>query len=433
MEKGGRTPVILYADYSPELESDRLRLAGLRRYATARKWRVETLEHQNCSPAALRKALARLRPIGCAVECWCPQTALKPALFGRVPVVYFSPPDGPGWEGARGVRCDEAAVAEMAFRELSAGQPPAYAVMSCWKDERWARERVAAFRECCRKAGADCTVACFADVGADCRERFSRMAPWAAALPPRCAVFAVNDCCARCAAKVLAESGRPPPRTVTLVGVDGVKPRLDREVREQVSTVRLDFELAGYLAAKALCAFAANEGPPHFVRNEGSRKREIKGAASAANSFGGKAASLHCGEAAPSMPPPAAPSLVFPPLLVDRRKSTRGYGRREPRILEAMEIIRREACDGLTVSALARRFHGTRRLFDMRFREAAGHSALDEIMNVRMARAMELLSGTDMPVSAVADFCGFNTELAFWKVFRRRVGVAPLEFRRARK
>ena len=377
-------PTILYVDYSPELDSDRRRLDGLRRYAVSRKWRVETLEHRGCSPDALRKALARLRPIGCAVECWCPQTALKPALFGRVPVVYFSPPDGPGWEGARSVRCDEAAVAEMAFRELSAGQPPAYAVMSCWKDERWARERVAAFRECCRKAGADCTVACFADVGADCRERFSRMAPWAAALPPRCAVFAVNDCCARCAAKVLAASGRPPPRTVTLVGVDGVKPRLDREVREQVSTVRLDFELAGYLAAKALSA-------------------------------------------------PQRETAVFPPLLVDRRKSTRGYGRRGPRILEAMEMIRREACKGLTVADLAARFPGTRRLFDIRFREAAGPSALDEIMNVRMARAMELLSGTDMPVSAVADFCGFNTELAFWKVFRRRAGVAPLDFRKARR
>ena len=95
MDKGRRTSVILYADYSPELESDRLRLAGLRRYATARKWRVETLEHQNCSPTALREALARLRPIGCAAECWRPRTALKPALFGRVPVVYFSPPDGP--------------------------------------------------------------------------------------------------------------------------------------------------------------------------------------------------------------------------------------------------------------------------------------------------------------------------------------------------
>jgi LacI family transcriptional regulator len=339
-------------------------------------------------------------------ECWCPETALKPSLFGRVPVVYFEPPDGPAWKCARGVRCDEAAVAEMAFRELSAGNPPAYAVLSCWKRERWARERIDAFRECCRKAGADCRVSYFLPGAnaSECPSRFNLMVPWAAALPRRCAVFAVNDCCARCAAKAMSAAGRSFPRSATLVGADGAESPQIKEVQETVSSVRLDHELAGYLAAKALCAFAANDAAPSLPASRASSLR--------------------------AQP---APSLIFPPLLVDRRKSTRGYGRREPRILEAMEIIRREACDGLTVSALARRFRGTRRLFDMRFREAAGHSALDEIMNVRMARAMELLSGTDMPVSAVADFCGFNTELAFWKVFRRRVGVAPLEFRRARK
>ena len=438
---------ILYVDYSPDLDSDRRRLDGMRRYAASRGWHVETLDHGVCSPAALRDALSRLHPFGCAAECWCPETTLRPALFGDTPVVYFSPPDRPGWRNARGVVCDEAAVARMAFEELSAGNPSSYAVLSCWKNERWVRARIDAFRECCHKAGAECRVAYFtARSAAECPMRFQRMVPWAASLPPHCGVFAVNDCCARCAAKALTIAGRTFPRTATLVGADGVEPPLrDRELAATISSVRLDFEFAGYLAAKALCAFAANEG---------SRKREMKGAACTANeeprcarneepdcqfalkahsSFGGGAATLHCGAAAPSLPPSAAPPFVFPPLLVDRRKSTRGYSRRESRILEAMEMIRREACEGLTVAKLAARFPGTRRLFDMRFREAAGHSALDEILNVRLERAMELLANTDLPITSVAHFCGFQTELEFWKIFRRRAGVAPLEFRKARR
>ena len=444
-------PTILYVDYSPGVDSDRRRLDGIRRYAATRDWRVETLNHADCSPAALREALARIRPIGCAAECWCPDTALRPALFGRVPVVYFSPPERPGWRNARGVTCDEAAVARMAFEELSAGNPSSYAVLSCWKKERWARERIETFRECCRKAGANCAVSYFtAKNASECPMRAKLMIPWAAALPPHCAVFTVNDCCARCAAKAIAAAGRSFPRTVTLVGADGAEPTQDREILGEISTVRLDFELAGYLAAKALCAFAANEGlrcaqneGPRSAQNEGSRKREIKGAAYAANemslhcgaaapSFGGNA-TLHCGNAAPSLPPQEAPSLVFPPLIVERRKSTRGHGRSEPRILEAMEMIRREACDGLTVAVLASRFHGSRRLFDMRFREAAGHSALDEILNVRLERAMELLAHTDLPIVSVAHFSGFNTELEFWKLFRKRTGMPPLRFRNERR
>ncbi len=292
-------PTILYVDYSPGVDSDRRRLDGIRRYAATRDWRVETLNHADCSPAALREALARIRPIGCAAECWCPDTALRPALFGRVPVVYFSPPERPGWRNARGVTCDEAAVARMAFEELSAGNPSSYAVLSCWKKERWARERIETFRECCRKAGANCTVSYFtAKNASECPMRAKLMIPWAAALPPHCAVFTVNDCCARCAAKAIAAAGRSFPRTVTLVGADGAEPTQDREILGEISTVRLDFELAGYLAAKALCAFAAEE------------------------------TSLHCGAAAPSLRRSRHFIAAQPPL--HSRRQARTSLRRKP-------------------------------------------------------------------------------------------------------
>ena len=410
--KTDRLPTILYADYSPDQDCDRRRLCGLRRYAAAHKWDVETLEHRDCSPAALREALARFRPIGCAAECWCPETALRPRLFGRTPVVYFSPPNRPGWRNARGVTCDEATVARMAFEELAAGNPPSYAVLSCWKKEIWARERIEAFRECCRKAGADCQVSYFTARSAkECPARFARMVPWAAALPPHCAVFAVNDCCAVCAANAILTAGRSFPRTVTLVGADGVIPRpLHREVAETVSTVRLDFELSGYLAAKAL-----------------------ENAAAAKNARSAKTGCADFADSAFLAAKEENGDIIFPPLMVDRRKSTRGYGRREPRILEAMEMIRREACDGLTVATLAARFPGTRRLFDMRFREAAGHSALDEIINVRLARVLQMLNETDVAVGAIHAYCGFRTELELRKLFRSRFKMSMSEWRRTRR
>ena len=391
---GARTPVILYVDCNFVSGIDRKRMDGLRRYAAARKWRVDTLEHKDCSPAALREALAKYRPIGCAAECCYPDTLLRPSLFGGVPVVYFDPPDRPAWRGARAVSCDEAAVAKMAFRELSSTSPPAYAVVSHWKTDRWVRERIDAFRDCCRNVGADCAVSYFPyKCDAEFDDCVERMVPWVSALPLRCAVFAVNDQCAIAVAKAMALAGRSFPRTMTLVGADGVwQPPWFEKLAETISSVRLDFELAGFRAARLLAERA---------------KRGMTAASPSAS--------------------------IFPPLMVDRRKSTRGYGRREPRILEAMEMIRREACDGLTVAKLAQRFPGTRRLFEIRFREAAGHTALDEIINVRLDKAMELLAHTDMPVTAIAHFCGFNTRLDFWKVFRSRTGMSPLHFRNGRK
>ena len=61
------------------------------------------------------------------------------------------------------------------------------------------------------------------------------------------------------------EAGRSFPRTMTLVGADGAwQPPWFKELAETISSVRLDFEFAGYLATKALGASAANEGVAVF-------------------------------------------------------------------------------------------------------------------------------------------------------------------------
>ena len=387
---GERAPTILYVDCRLGHGIEGKRLEGLRRYAATRKWRVATLEHKFCSSAALRNALARLRPVGCAAECWSQETTPSPALFGKIPVVYFSRREGKGWENVRSVEADDAAVARMAFAELSASNPPAYAVATHNMRERWARERIDTFRNCCREAGFDCRVRYFPrDNDAQRAVCQPNMKAWVASLPHRCAIFASNDYCALRTAYALADAGRPFPSTVTLMGADGVETcPYGHEIAETVTSVRLDFELAGYLAGKELGAMIS----------------------------GTKAAN------------PKA--VVFPPLLVDWRKSTRGSGRREPWVLEAVDSIRREACDGLEPAGLPARFGVSRRNFDRRFREAMGHTAQEEIEHVRMERVFELLRDGSMPIGAIASFSGWRSDIALRWLFRRRTGMSMRDWRR---
>jgi LacI family transcriptional regulator len=116
-------------------------------------------------------------------------------------------------------------------------------------------------------------------------------------------------------------------------------------------------------------------------------------------------------------------------LLVERRKSTGGQGRREPFALEAVDTIRRKACDGLTAEKLASRFNGSRHLFEMRFREATGHSVGEEIIQVRLERAMDLLSRRDVPIADIAQLCGFRSDIALRKLFRSRLHVSMRRWR----
>jgi LacI family transcriptional regulator len=117
-------------------------------------------------------------------------------------------------------------------------------------------------------------------------------------------------------------------------------------------------------------------------------------------------------------------------MLAVRRESTQGAGRREPHVLEAVEIIRREACDGLTPTQLAARLPGSRRLLDLRFREAMGHSVMDEILHIRLERVFDLLRRPNMPISAIADFSGFGSLRALDKLFRSRYGCSLRAWRK---
>ena len=364
----------------------RRRLDGIRRYAAARGIEVATLGRSDCSIEEVPAALARLRPMGCVVE----PPFLRPGLFHRFPSVYLDVPRMPKWRGVKAaVRCDEAAVAEAAYRELAAGMPAVFAVVSQWMFfHTWPDERIDAFRNCCRRDGKDCLV--FDEKRGEPEENFrERLALWVAALPRRCAVFAVNDAIAVDVARAFRAAHRSMPHDATLVGANASDPK-DGAASAEISSVRIDFELSGYLAARALLARCAAGAPR--ARREGA---------------------------------PAS----FGPLLVERRKSTRGHRWSKPFVLEAVDMIRREACEGLTAADVIRRSGVTKSLFTLRFREAMGHSVRAEIEQVRLARVLTLLTETDTPLGTVADMCGFGSEVELRQIFRKRVKTSMKEWR----
>ena len=124
------------------------------------------------------------------------------------------------------------------------------------------------------------------------------------------------------------------------------------------------------------------------------------------------------------------PIAYIQPLLVVRRRSTGGRGRRDPRIMEAVEVIRREAADGLTAAGLAARFNGSRRNFERRFREAVGRSVFDEILDVRIEKAKALLSRNDIAIGAIYFQCGFGSESDLRTHFRRITGSSLSQWRK---
>src|SRR6202012_4144943 len=85
------------------------------------------------------------------------------------------------------------------------------------------------------------------------------------------------------------------------------------------------------------------------------------------------------------------------------------------------------------VTDLARRARMSRRTFDRHFREVAGMSAMQWLLQQRVFRAQQLLEQSDEPIEDIARHAGFTNGVALRRYFRRYLAVSPLQDRRRHK
>jgi transcriptional regulator GlxA family with amidase domain len=81
------------------------------------------------------------------------------------------------------------------------------------------------------------------------------------------------------------------------------------------------------------------------------------------------------------------------------------------------------------VDELANRALMSRRTFDRHFREHAGISAVQWLLQQRIIRAQRLLEDTGESVEDIARSAGFRNAVALRRHFRRHLGVSPRQYR----
>lgn len=371
---------ILYINVERRSHIEKAKFAGIKRCAAAYGWEASIIWDTQSSPEQLKRTLARLNPIGCIVESAAGTYDLPPEIFGGVPVVYLDPQAALHGGNVSRVVHDGDASARMALQALSSGRPKAYAVVGYYQPAEWSEVRMKAFVQMLAERGTPCST--FSVVG-DARRRELR--EWIGGLPDRCAVFAVNDEVALEIARHCRTLKRRIPTSLSLIGVDNVGDVCLRTT-PRLSSVHVDFELAGFKACELIHKLKLGE---HGCLQE-----------------------------------------AFGPLMVVHRESTGGAGRHERRIDVAVELIRREACNGLRARDVIRAMVGSRRLSELRFREAVGHSILEEIITVRMTRVFQMLGDPEIPIEAIVRASGFATGAALRKVFFARTGLSLSAWRK---
>jgi len=102
----------------------------------------------------------------------------------------------------------------------------------------------------------------------------------------------------------------------------------------------------------------------------------------------------------------------------------------ENRLNKICRYLQRHASEKLTVSSVAALIHLSDSAFCKFFKRATGKTFSDYVNEVRIGFACQQLSESDKPVAGIAYECGFESLTYFNRVFLRKKGVTPRQFRK---
>lgn len=335
---------------------------------------------------SVAKTLAYWKPVGCIVEG---SSHIKPLkeIHGRLSIVHIDPnPSFLARNPRYTVTNDNAGIADRALTALLRAGCDHFAFVGWTRGVNWSTARFDAYRDALAGLGKDCHSLLDPWTMGDASDFAKRLAPWLQVLPKPCGIFAANDDIASVVLDTCRSAKIAVPDDIAVIGVDD-EPSICETTKPSLSSIRPGFAHAGALAVDLLLRQRANLDLP-------------------------------------------AEHLVFPPEVVTLRQSTRRLTHRNPKITAALELIRREACSGLKAADVVQFLDLSERLAETRFKQATGHRITEEITEIRLARALELLRNPHQGITPIAHLCGWESDVYLKRLFKARFGMTMRAWRK---
>lgn len=118
--------------------------------------------------------------------------------------------------------------------------------------------------------------------------------------------------------------------------------------------------------------------------------------------------------------------MVYKYSLLVQNHSTRSYS---PVIQKAVDFICLNLKDDLSLSTLADQFSIHKSYLSSLFKRETGTTLTDFVTDRRISHAIYLLNTTNEPVQEIASSCGIPDLSYFTKIFRRKKGMTPTQYR----
>lgn len=359
------------------------KLGGIADCARERGWSLQVVDARHG-----RVDLARLvrfwHPCGAIVDASGDTSRLRLSAFARLPTVLMTPQRTS--EGFASVTSDSTAIARIAVLELLARDNQAYLFIDWPRDVAWARSKREAFADILALHGHALDV--FRPTPREMHDRpalITRLCRHLATLSRPIGVFAVTDALGAATLDAARRARLDVPEDLMAVGVDD-DAAICENCKPTLSSVRPAFRELGFTAGNLLQRILTQTDVPR-------------------------------------------PSREVTPFGLVRRASSAVLRRADPIVPRATELIRTRAADGLDPAAVLALFPGSPRLAELRFKAATGMSVRAALLRAKLDRAKGYLRGGQLSIAAIANFCGWESDLAFRKAFKAHVGLTPTAYR----
>ena len=214
-----------------------------------------------------------------------------------------------------------------------------------------------------------------------------RIVQWLLSLPKPVGILAVNDDCGLQVLDACRRAGLSVPDQVAVIGCENDEYACGLSI-PSLTSIDLNSERAGYEAAALLDRLMAGKSLP-------KRLPEIK------------------------------------PLGVMARRSTDVLATDDAEVIRAIRFVRNNACRSISVMDVVDHVKIPRTTLQLRVKKVTGSTIHEEIRQVQIDRAKELLSSTNLPIKKVARESGYANVQYFTRVFHRSTGQTPAEFKRS--
>jgi LacI family transcriptional regulator len=255
----------------------------------------------------------------------------------------------------------------------------------------WSDERYKGFKSRIFSINPNCQFSAFFDYNADqpWEPDDSKLMHWLRSLPRHTAVFCCDDCQGSMVLEACNEAGINVPSEIAVLGVDNDELR-DELCEPTLSSVNLDIERGGYELAKMI--------------------EDIK--------------VCHAGY---------KNNIIIPNLSIVSRASTNTFATDDPYIQKAIDFIHSHLEHAISVSDLLLHLPLSRRLLEIKFKQATGSTIHDYIISNRLNLFASILLESSRPIKEIALDFSFENYGNLIRLFKQEKGCTPTEYRAKNK